>query len=313
MSTSVRPETARTIRRSDVVWELGDEDRAELQTTQRDGQERAKEVAEQILGFLASGRFRVPMLPEAALDAITLANDPKTGARELERVISADPVLAARVFTIANSSVYGIHVRTLTQAVQRLGTGTIRDILYQAVADAHIFRGRDGAALTHERDHAVGVAIATRYIAQQIGLESGYGFVCGLLHDLGRTVLMEFLHQHPPAGATREDLELVVRQLHTFVGGRVSTLWGLPKLVTEAARRHHVYRDWAGPSGGYSQIGNMVAVADRLAYHLAWGRLVQPVNLRSDRTYYDLGLDPERVLGLVKALEADPARNARGT
>jgi len=287
--------------RSELEWERGEN--AETDPPEVRERRRVEAVADQVLRFVSSDRFKMPMLPQAAVDALAIANEPKTSPRQLQQVIAADPVLAARVFAVANSSIYGLQVRTLTQSVMRLGTGMVRDILYQAVAEAHFFRGRAAAALSREREHAVGVAMATRLLCTHLRLDSEFAFVCGLMHDIGRTVLMEFMQHNRPPGALDHEIDLVIHRLHAFVGARVASRWGLPDRVSEACRRHHVYRDWSEEPGGYSQVGNMVAVADRLGYHLGAGRPVQWVDFEEDRAYDDLGLDPGAIAGFLATLE----------
>jgi putative nucleotidyltransferase with HDIG domain len=176
------------------------------------------------------------------------------------------------VLAVANSAVYGgMRVRSLPQALARLGTGTIRDILYQAVSECPVFRGRAGRALTAERTHAVTVSHVMRSLCKKVGAEEEYAFVCGLLHDIGRAVLLELFHHEPPAEIDRAEIPGVITLIHTTVGRQVARNWQLPGLVIESAKRHHQYRDFDG-AGSYSQIGNLVAAADDLAIHVGAGR-----------------------------------------
>lgn len=288
------------VRRDDLIWDVEPDSSAE--EAPRDAREhRIRKVAEQVVRFAANNKLRVPMLPRAATEALTLANDPSVDIRQLDRVVSGDPLIAARVLTVANSPVHGAHsVRNLAQALQRLGTGTIRDILYQAVAEAHIFRGTEGRALEREKEHAVATGHACRIVCRRVGLDSDYAFICGLLHDIGRPVLMDLFRNSPPPQLAPDELLSVVDRLHASFGAHLASVWSLPKLVIEACRRHHVYRD---EGRAYSQIGNAVAVADRLSYHHGLGRPVRPVDLARDRTYYDLNLEPGIVQEMLGELE----------
>lgn len=288
------------VRKHDLVWAVPEvtPDVSPKEAKQR----RIRAVAQQLVDLIGENKIKVPMLPQAATEAMRLANDPSACIRDIETVVTGDPILAARVLAVANSPLYGgHHVRSLGRALQRLGTGTIRDILYQAVAEAHIFRGNAGQALQMERQHAVSVAHATRLVCQYIGLESGYAFVCGLLHDIGRPVLME-VFQSTQHKLPEDEQESVTQHIHAYFGAHLAASWGLPKLVLEACRRHHVYRNWGGKEN-YSQIGNVVAVADRLAIHFGIGRETKPVDLERDRTYFDLGLDVSLIPQLLEKLQ----------
>ncbi len=263
---------------------------------------RLREAAASVVKALDADRLKLPMLPQAATELISLANDPSAGMRDLSRVLRLDPLLAARVLAVANSSMYGSGgVRSLEQALGRLGTGAIRDVLYQAVSDAHIFRGKDASFLHRERAHALSVGTATRALCRKIGLDSDYAFVCGLLHDVGRPVLHELFLQEPPDVEPAQLTELVTG-LHTVIGSRVARAWSLPPLVLEAIRRHHRYRNFGKTEGTYSQIGNVIAAADRFAQHFSDGPDAKPINVERDAVFFELGLDVQAIDSLVAEL-----------
>lgn len=290
----------RDVRRRRVNWEQVQA----IQIDEADGGrsdhlERLREAASCVLESLNAERLKLPMLPQAATEAIALANDPSTGMRDLGRVLKLDPLLAARVLAVANSSMYGSGgVKSLEQALGRLGTGAIRDVLYQAVSDAHIFRGEDASFLQRERAHSLSVGKATRALCRRVGLDSDYAFVCGLLHDIGRPVLHEMFVKDPPDVDPAQLPELLTG-LHTVVGSRVARSWSLPPLVVEAIRRHHRYRNFGKAEGSYSQIGNVIAAADRIATHFGEGRPATPINIEKDAVFFELGLDVKTIAELV--------------
>lgn len=271
-------------------------------------QSRLREAAKKVIASLDADRVKLPMLPQAATDAIALANSPNTGMRELSRVLRGDPLLAARVLAVANSSMYGTTaVKSLEQALGRLGTGAIRDVLYQAVSQAHIFRGSDASFLERERAHSLLVGQTTRALCRQIGLNSDYAFVCGLLHDIGRPVLHELFVSAPPE-IDPSGLPDLMNGLHTVVGSRLARNWALPPLVIEAIRRHHRYRDFGKTDGSYSQIGHAVAAADRLAQHFGAGRPVARIDVKKDAIFFELGLDVATLEAIIESV--DPTAKA---
>ena len=224
----------------------------------------------------------------------------------LERVVGQDPLIAAKVLAVANSAAYGgVKVRSLGRALSRLGAGTIRDVLYQAVAECHVFRGDAGRALLEEREHAVAVARIAKAVCRHLGIESDDAFVCGLLHDIGRTITLDL------ASREHRDLEppqlhWIADRIHSPIGAHVATVWKLPALVAEACRQHHRYRD--PKTGKYSQMGNIVAVADRIAEHYGAGRPARPVEVMQEQCFFELGLSPDGAEALVA--ECDEAQAA---
>lgn len=269
----------------------------------------AEERIRRASGFLAQklkeGEIKLPMLPAAATDALRLAQDPSASMRELEHVVQTDPAVAMRVLAVANSAAYGNHnIRTLGQALARLGTNTIRDILYQAVAESHIFQGRSVSRLAQERLHSVATAHVARIVCNRLGIDGEYAFLCGLLHDIGRAALIDMLADMLADKSVelleQEEAQLVAR-MHAAVGAHLMLAWNLPRLVPEACRRHHMYR--ANGTIPYSQMGNVIAVADRIAIHYALGRPARPINMAGEPAFLDLGLDPAQIPEIIEMAE----------
>lgn len=209
--------------------------------------------------------MKLPMLPMVATDALALASNPEASFRDIDRVIGTDAFISGKVISAANSALYdtGQPVSSLMGALNRLGMGTLRDILFQAVAEAHFFRGADARLLEEQRQHAIATAHACRLVANLIRLNTEYPFLCGLLHDIGRTVLFEKLQKSPPPELRVEELPHVVDAFHPVIGAEVARHWELPDKVAEAALHHHNFVDPKIPGGGHSQIGNLVAAAER--------------------------------------------------
>lgn len=266
--------------------------------------QRVAELSRAIVDVVDAPGFKLPMLPDTAAEAMKLASDPSVAMAALEKVVARDAVLASRMLAVASSPAYtGQKVRTLTGALQRLGTGAVRDVLYQSVMECHVFRDDDERAARTERDHAVGVGHIARLVCQSIGLDPQYAFVFGLLHDIGRVALRS-LAKHPLLADVDPRLRTAVNtSVHTVLGARMATKWNLPALVVEAIRRHHRYRGFT-PEGGYSQVGHAVNVADRLALALGVGRPPKAMDDGDRAVVFELGLDPDDMLGRARDLLA---------
>jgi putative nucleotidyltransferase with HDIG domain len=261
--------------------------------------ERVRDVGKKVLSDVSSGKVKLPMLPAIATQALGLAGNPDASFREINRVIGGDAVMSAKVIAAANSAIYnsGTPVATLLAAINRLGMGTLRDILYQAVAEAHFFHGLRGDVVTQQREHAIEVAHASRIIANTIRLNADYPFLCGLLHDIGRTFLVGYFDRLPPAELRESELPEVVTAFHAILGGQVAKIWKLPEAVSLAAATHHRYRD-EKLTGGYSQIGNVVAAAQRILR-----RSVDAPFGPEDQALIDLGIQESQLANLLAQIE----------
>ncbi len=256
--------------------------------------------AASILALIFSPAYKIPMLPTQASEAMAMANDADMSFQEVSKLLECDPILGARILSVANSPLYARRgvVTALRTALLRLGSNTLRDVLTQAVAEAYIFRGGAAKFLRQQRTHAVGVAHITRIVCRTAGHETEGAFVCGLLHDLGRFLAYRILEEER---SVRPDLRAnVLDEIHCEIGGRVCQAWDLPDRVREAAQRHH---DYGIPGdAGYSPIGNAIAAAQVLAYHLGLGDRQETIDL-DHPSFRDLGLNSDHVEELLRRTE----------
>jgi len=263
--------------------------------------ERVHVAAAALLAAAAAPGFKLPMLPEVATEAMSLARDPNVAMNQLQRVIIRDGVLASRVLRLAGSAAYGGQpTHSLTSALQRLGAKTIRDILYQSVMESHVFRGADEVALRAERDHSVAVARLANGLCKLKGGGNELGFICGLLHDLGR-VALGAVKGHPSlVGLDAAGVTAAHGIVHTALGAHVATKWGLPPEVVDGVRRHHRFRDFNHNGGGYSEMGHLVAAADCVVGHLGIGRTARRLSTGDEQMIQELGFEVRAVVDVAR-------------
>ncbi len=194
----------------------------------------------------------ISTLPHVALRLMEVANDPKSGARELKEVMEGDAALSARVLRCVNSSAYAkrTEITNLQHAIAYLGTQQIRNLAMTASV-SELF-AKDETIGPYKRAelwrHLVAVGICARLIA----MRSRFGnfedvFLAGLMHDVG--IILEDQHLHEPfcevvgslsQGTTLSETER--RHLgfdHTALAERVTGNWGFPDGVIVAAGHHH--------------------------------------------------------------------------
>lgn len=180
----------------------------------------------------------------AAATVLRLVDDPDAGAQDLARALGTDPVLAARVLRVANSSYYGLsgRVGTLPFAVSVLGFQTVRSLAVVAAA------GLDdpSSVPTGFWPAAALAATAAERIAPLLEADAGDAFSLGLLHTFGAALL----HQHEPldllclpAPADPDELLRTEHERyginHQLAGARVLAAWHVPERITSLIARHH--------------------------------------------------------------------------
>lgn len=193
---------------------------------------------------------KYPVLSENIAEVMKLANHPEAAFRDVDAVVRRDPVLAARVLSVANSPLYRppAPITSLRMAMIRLGWSHLREILMQAVAESHIFRHGPRRELVAARLHSVAVAHVHRHLAHLGGFDGEHAFACGLLHDLGRPMGYAALAEPGAPMLTPAERDSAVDAVHTIVGARVAQTWNLPDVVARVCRGHHETSDTAAIS-----------------------------------------------------------------
>ncbi|OGR24064.1 MAG: sensor protein [Desulfobacterales bacterium RIFOXYA12_FULL_46_15] len=138
----------------------------------------------------------LPQIPQVMLRLIKACNAEKISIEELTGIISTDPSLVSRLLQIIGSPYVNLpkEVNSIKTAVVYLGTDTIRNIAISTSA-MHFFK----LAKNVKTFDIVGFwyhSYKCAVIAKKIAEENGYSspdefFLAGLLHDIGRLVLMQ--------------------------------------------------------------------------------------------------------------------------
>lgn len=196
----------------------------------------------------------IPTLPVVIEKLTRLLQNPKTSAEEIGKAITTDQSLASKVLKLVNSAFYGFpgRISTITHAIVILGFSTVKNIVLTAsIFDA--FRNKGGSIpgfdLEQFWQHSIACGAAAQSIAKQIGFaEKEECFIAGLIHDIGKIILCQYLPQEFESAVklTQEkgclfyesELELF-DATHQEIGGNLAQRWRLPENLQNAVRFHH--------------------------------------------------------------------------
>lgn len=196
----------------------------------------------------------IPSLPSLYRELTAALESENTSIGQIEEIISKDVGMAAKILQLANSAFISArgHVSSLREAVCLIGAETVRSL----TLSIHVFSQFDRNSSTAHYlpslwDHSVSVARLAQKIAvaetrnKAAGEES---FTSGLLHDLGKIVLMAEMPQEYKHVVERMDLKTQgIRDLeiefagcpHEEIGACLMSTWGLPKTIVDAVEFHH--------------------------------------------------------------------------
>ncbi len=206
-------------------------------------------------------------------------SNPDVQLDHLAAVIDKDPGLTASVLKMANSSFYGLSkkVGTVKLAISILGYRTLEKIftvnlLNRVLAKPKVDIGEDLWR------HSLGSAIAAQeiiFLSQPKNSEQV--FICGLLHDLGKFILINFMPKefnHYLMIMAKNPYQYSVpieNQVfgidHQSVGAFFAEQWLFPEAVQNCIQYHHMIDN----SPKDKDMVSVVAVANNFAKGMQLG------------------------------------------
>lgn len=189
-------------------------------------------------------------LPQTLSEVLKIVADENSNSDDLAKVLLKDPAMTTRVLRVVNSPFYGVgrQIGTVSQAVVTLGTRQITALALSTSVYGLTEKWQTSFDRVRFWRHSLEVAIASRTIAEKIGLRNVEEiFVAGLLHDIGLLVMEHcFGDAYAPIWKRSlqndrlEDLEDEAWGTnHARVGQFLLEQWQLPEAVCQAVGRHH--------------------------------------------------------------------------
>jgi len=222
---------------------------------------------------------RLPSLPVIYTELLQLLNDADSSIAKVGQLINKDIAMTAKVLALVNSAFFGLcrRVYSVDEAAVYIGMEPLKTLVltYQAFAALSV----DGIPKHYIEElwkHSVTVASFARCIAAgetNDKNEINMAFTAGMLHDIGRLVLMDNLserYRRYLECLTHDDIPemkletLIFGSTHQQVGAYLLRKWGLPNSIVDPVLFHHD----PFKSGREFSPTIAVAVADCLYYDL---------------------------------------------
>ncbi len=191
----------------------------------------------------------MPPLPQQAVRILKELNSDKSSARSVAELASQDPVLAAGILRTANSAAYstGTPVVGVQEGIAHLGFSAVRSLMVRMKLDSQAGDPVTGPQLEELWTHGMAVSQIGEVLATKYGADRQLCSTLGLLHDLGKLVILrgpqvlrDDLAKPGPAGEGEIARERrVLGADHADIGAFVAGLWQLPPDIVEGIRFHH--------------------------------------------------------------------------
>jgi HD-like signal output (HDOD) protein len=171
--------------------------------------------------------------------------DDDSGARRVADTVSRDPALAAHVLRVANSAAYAPPepIVSLPHAVGRMGLTSVAQIVVAVCVKGRVFRADRYTHLLEAVWPQSAVAAGwAREVARLRGRDPEGAFLVGLLHDVGRPVVLQALidiEKQTRRAFGDQQAGLAMDYLHPRVGAQLMRLWNMPESMASAIAWHH--------------------------------------------------------------------------
>jgi HD-like signal output (HDOD) protein len=208
--------------------------------------------------------YRPPPLPSVALELMSLTNRDDSKIERIVRLLEQDEMLAGGLMRLIGSPLYAGRspIRTLKEAVVRLGVRTVRDLVFETALSQGVFTLAEYSETIEQiRRHSTVTAYIARIVCKHAKIDEENAFLCGLLHDIGFAGLLFAVsnieaEDSPPLIQLWPDIDA----LHEQASRLVTQLWQLPKDMQEVVGHHHHLH-----TGETSRIAAAINIADQLS------------------------------------------------
>lgn len=196
----------------------------------------------------------LPTIPSLYIELGKELQSPHSSIDRVEAIISKDPSVTAKILQLVNSSFFGLprRIESLGEAINYVGLQIIKAL----VLTVPVYSRFDGVRVRDYSpaaiwEHCWRTGILARCIAQEERQAPAFceeAFLAGLLHDLGKMVLianLSTLCREATALSMRSQIPMheAEKQIfgctHSLIAAYLLGLWGLPESIVEAVAFHN--------------------------------------------------------------------------
>ncbi|MCE9589983.1 MAG: HDOD domain-containing protein [Planctomycetes bacterium] len=240
--------------------------------------------ADQLIAAAIQEISHIATLPEITLKIIKLVEDPESTAQDLNKIITHDPALGARILKVVNSAFYGLpgQIGSINRAVVLLGLNAVKNIAI-AASLAKLFRGGQICPQFAAKDlwtHSIAVGTCTRLLAEKVSLGlPDEAFLAGLIHDLGimvevqarRSKFVEAIEKMDatPGLTLRNAEQAALGANHEQFGAALCRAWKFPVSFSYVTGFHHRPMELAQSNRtltGLVHVADIVAATSKLGF-----------------------------------------------
>lgn len=258
-------------------------------------------------------------ISDIAGKVLALVDDPDCGMSDLSEIIHHEPALTANLLKLANSAYFGLpgKIEDAKQAIVYLGMNQVVDLVLLASCSNAFSGVHEGYGLARGElwKGAVSGAILAGDVAEKKGIKhTGLAFTGGLLRDIGKIVIHQYVHAAAQQIANRvkdQHISFIAaeRQVlgidHAQVGAMLAEKWLLPNSLKCIIRYCHAPLE----ADGCFVESAVVYLADCICRRLGISKGIDDDNYPEDeRIARSLGLNDAAIADVMDRFSAKLAR-----
>lgn len=192
-----------------------------------------------------AGEVTFPTCFDVAMRLRKVLNSPECSIPQICKVITADPLICAKLLALANSAALnpgGKEITDIKVAVQRLGLNAVRSaamavVMKQMLQSKGLVEFQDMTRKLWQ--HSLMTASAAHVLARNLTrLNADDALLAGLVHDMGAFYMLYRASQYEELRVRPETLRFLVLKWHESIGESLLNALGLPEHITLAVQDH---------------------------------------------------------------------------
>ncbi|MEZ0329167.1 MAG: HDOD domain-containing protein [Dissulfuribacterales bacterium] len=186
---------------------------------------------------------------------------------DLARKLSFEPVLSAKLLDATRAAAYGLNkeIESVFQAVSILGSRRVLDIIVASSLQESF--GKTFSTVEYDIwEHSLQVAYAMQTMLRELNIfitPMARAFTTGLIHDIGKLVLLQYLKNEKKEAELAEFSKNAVnggdralayegirfKVTHVDIGAYLAKSWSMPNEMVTAIANHHMKDKRRFPNG----------------------------------------------------------------
>ena len=209
-----------------------------------------------MLEQLHAGTLKLPVMDPRLTQIQSTMERPDATIDDTVKVVGGDPVVAASVLRLANSSYYRLQAKVgnLREACVRLGIKKVFAIAIEVLYKKQFELKQEPhrTVLTRMwRNMYISARFCGRLCALLSRQDAEEMYLAALLHNAGEMLVIQLLAELAHASGEEQDMAAAAREvtrIHQPMGAALARSWGLPELVLRLSGHHHEPRSDPEPA-----------------------------------------------------------------